>query len=103
MGDIKVRKLPDDVIHRLNYLADQKGLSREAYVRGYLETLAVIGDLKALDNKYQTMLSKVTEALKMNNTLLQKLDIKLQRIEAALHLDGDDLNMEWGSVGSWEK
>ena len=50
--EIKIRKIEKNVADKLTELAKKKGVSRETYIRDYLNTLAVAPELKEMDFKY---------------------------------------------------
>ena len=56
-------------------------MSREAFLRMYLQNLAVLNELTLLDDKYQNILSVNAEALASVASELQKLRNSLEKKE----------------------
>lgn len=104
MGDLKVRNLPDDVILRLNYLAEKKGVSREEYIRTYLQTLAVTGELKSMEDKYQTMISKIVGIMQNTNIQLEMMNERLEKMEGLFSMEKTDHDeMDGWEDSSWKR
>lgn len=111
MGEIKIRNLSDDVLLRLSYLAKEKGMSRENYVRKYLESLSVLGELKDIEGRYQTLVLKVVEAIEFNTHQLASINERLELLEhsslATVNEDNDidsedKEDISWRSI-KWQK
>ena len=49
--NVTIRNLDAGVVMKLNEIAKKQGLSREEYLRTYLENLAVLDEMKKLDLK----------------------------------------------------
>jgi len=67
MADINIRKINDAAIARINQLAEDKKISREAYLRKYIESLSVLDDMIDLDLKYRNLVQEMA-AIIQNNT-----------------------------------
>lgn len=73
MGDIKVRGLSDAAIAKLTSEARRKGISREEYCRKYLESLAVLSELKDMEERYEKNQKKLIEILQMQSEQLNRI------------------------------
>ena len=62
-------------------LLEKLDMSREAFLRMYLQNLAVLNELTLLDDKYQNILSVNAEALASVASELQKLRNSLEKKE----------------------
>ena len=63
MPDLKIRNVDKLVIAKLDQEAADRHMSREAFLRMYLQNLAVLHELTQLDDKYQRILAVNAEAL----------------------------------------
>ena len=57
MPDLKIRNVDKLIIAKLDQEAADRHMSREAFLRMYLQNLAVLNELTLLDDKYQNILS----------------------------------------------
>lgn len=48
-------------------------MSRNAYLKQYIENLAVLEELKELDNRYASLVNIVAEAMEQNTAALNEL------------------------------
>ena len=81
MPDLKIRNVDKLVIAKLDQEAADRHMSREAFLRMYLQKLAVLHELTQLDDKYQRILSVNAEALSSVASELQKLRHSLEKKE----------------------
>lgn len=86
--NVTIRNLDAGVVMKLNEIAKKQGLSREEYLRTYLENLAVLDEMKKLDLKYAELVREMaviidnnTKALKkVNDTLSEYVDNKREEV-----------------------
>jgi plasmid stability protein len=86
--NVTIRNLDAGVVMKLNEIAKKQGLSREEYLRTYLENLAVLDEMKKLDLKYAELVREMaviidnnTKALKkVNDTLSKYVDDKREEV-----------------------
>jgi hypothetical protein len=76
--NINIRNIDPAAIAKITALAKKKKMSREKYLRTYIESLAVLGELKMLENKYSSLVSSVTEAVEHNTEELTKLRLAVE-------------------------
>ena len=69
------------VIAKHDQEAADRHMSREAFLRMYLQNLAVLHELTQLDDKYQRILAVNAEALASVASELQKLRHSLEKKE----------------------
>lgn len=81
MPDLKIRNVDKLVIAKLDQEAYSRGMSREAFLRMYLQNLAVLNELTLLDDKYQNILSVNADALAAVASELQKLRKSIEKKE----------------------
>lgn len=90
--DISVRNLDNAAAAKLTQLAKEKKMSREAYIRSYLETLAVIGDMKELDMKYSSLVKEVYGIIENNTKALNNMYVLLEELKknSAINSTGEE-------------
>lgn len=75
---ITIRNVDDSVVAKLNSLAKKHNMSREEYLRKQLESMAVIGQLKELDEKYSVLVSNIADIIQQNTLAMEKLEFYLR-------------------------
>lgn len=75
---ITIRNVDDSIVAKLNSLAEKHNMSREAYLRKQLESMAVIGQLKELDEKYSVLVNNLSDIIQQNTLVMEKLEFYLQ-------------------------
>lgn len=82
--DIKIRKLDPYTIKKFDEQARKKNISREQYLRNQLETLAIAGDIKSIQDRYEDLCSVLRVIIEQNTKVyekvLEKIDIKEREI-----------------------
>ena len=75
-----VRDIDDGALAKIDMLARKRGISRNRYVVEALESLAILGELKAVEEKYSNLVNvmadvveKNTEALRLQNEKIDQL------------------------------
>lgn len=72
--NVTVRNLDAGVVMKLNEIAKKQGLSREEYLRTYLENLAVLDEMKKLDLKYAELVHEMAVIIDNNTKVLKKVN-----------------------------
>ena len=72
--NVTVRNLVAGVVMKLNEIAKKQGLSREEYLRTYLENLAVLDEMKKLDLKYAELVREMAVIIDNNTKVLKKVN-----------------------------
>lgn len=80
MGDIKIRKVSDSTILKIDELAKNKKVSREEYLRGVLEDVAAAPALSELDNKYASLVKVLSDEMKLMNDIIDKNNFLFEKI-----------------------
>jgi metal-responsive CopG/Arc/MetJ family transcriptional regulator len=71
--NVTIRNIDAAVVAKLNELAKKRGMSREEYLRMYLENLAVLEDMKKLDLKYSELVNEIAVVINNNTKELQNI------------------------------
>lgn len=72
--NVTVRNLDAGVVMKLNEIAKKQGLSREEFLRTYLENLAVLDEMKKLDLKYAELVREMAVIIDNNTKVLKKVN-----------------------------
>lgn len=75
--NIMIRNVDAGAVAKIDELAKSKGMSRNAYLKSYLENLSVLGALKELDNKYASIIADVSQVIENNTIMLEKIERRL--------------------------
>lgn len=72
MADFLVRGLDDAAIAKIDSLAAKAGCSRNAFIVRSLESLAILGELKELEDKYKNLVNVISEVVKVNTEVIDR-------------------------------
>ena len=76
--DIKIRGMEIEVVDRIEKLAAKKGTSREEYLRQHLKTMAVLGEVREMEERYARLVELVCKSIQDTNEVLEKILTKLE-------------------------
>ena len=76
--DIKIRGVEIEVVDRIEKLAGKKGTSREEYLRQHLRTMAVLGEVREMEERYVRLVEFVCKSIQDTNVVLEKILTKLE-------------------------
>jgi len=68
--DMVIRNLDVKSVQKLDEIAKQKGLSRQQFLKNYIETLSVIDSIKDSESKYIDLVNQVSFLVKENTDVL---------------------------------
>ena len=71
--EIKIRNLDVITIQRLDEVAKEKGLSRQQFLKNYIETLSVIDIIKDSETKYVDLVNQLSFLIKENTNVLAQI------------------------------
>jgi hypothetical protein len=71
--EIKIRNLDVITIQRIDEVAKEKGLSRQQFLKNYIETLSVIDNIKESETKYVDLVNQLSFLIKENTNVLSKI------------------------------
>lgn len=72
MADFIVRGLDDAAMTKIESLAAKSGCSRNAFIVKSLESLAIMGELKELEDKYKNLVNVISEVVKVNTEAIDR-------------------------------
>lgn len=70
---IMVRNLEPSVIAKIDSIAAKNNLSREEYLRRYLTKLSVTEELKEQEEKYSTLINKLSDVIEANTYMMERI------------------------------
>lgn len=81
---IDVRNLDEFTINRITEMAEKAGMTREAYVRMHLKNLAVTGEMKALEDKYSTLVKTLLDYIETQGEIIEQNVLLMSEIKEKL-------------------
>lgn len=86
VGEIRIRNVNAAAVARITQIAKQSGFkSRNAYLKHYIETLAVIPELRNVENRYASLTENVITVLEAQTAIIKELKIEINNLEAKLN------------------
>nr|WP_312985762.1 hypothetical protein [Clostridioides sp.] len=68
--EVKIRNLSPIIVSELDAQAKEKGLTRQEYLKGYIERLASSNLLIESETKYETILKKTLGIIDLNTKVI---------------------------------
>lgn len=78
--DFMVRDIDDGALAKIDMLARKRGISRNRYVVEALESLAILGELKAVEEKYSNLVNVMADVVKKNTEALRLQNEKIDQL-----------------------
>lgn len=79
IDEIRIRNVDAGSVARIDQLAKKKGVSRNEYLRKYIENLSVLNILKDTEERYTSTIKRITEAIDANTAEIRMLRSELER------------------------
>ena len=79
MGRLDVREIDDSILVRLDEMARKRNLSRSDFVRKVLTDMALFGEIRAVEDKYENLVLLVAETVEQNREELRELKETIER------------------------
>lgn len=70
---INIRNVDAVAVAKIDLLAAKKGISRNAYLKRYIEIMAIAGDVKIINDNYSSLVETFSYALEFTNDKLNDL------------------------------
>jgi len=71
--NIIIRDLDVKSVQKLDGISKEKGLSRQQFLKNYIETLSVLGVLKESESKYIDLVNQLSFLIKENTNVLSQI------------------------------
>ena len=72
MAEIKVRKLEPVIVKKIDELAAEKGMKREAFLRMHLTSFAITKDIEVVEDRYSALVKDLAERLEQENDVIER-------------------------------
>ena len=76
-SEIKIRGLSKDVIAKLDFIAKEKGISRNEFLKENLEKLSVLNEMKKFEADYKLTVDKILKVININTKVLRAISEEL--------------------------
>lgn len=75
--DVIVRDIKEGSVRKLDKMAKQKGLSRQQFLQGCMETLAEVGSIEESESRYKDLINQIVVVMKENTKVLNEIKNEL--------------------------
>lgn len=72
-SEIKIRGLKKEVIAKLDVIAEEKGISRNEFLKDNIEKLAVLNEMKKFEADYKLTVDKILKVININTIVLRAI------------------------------
>ena len=76
--EIRIRGVDPAAVCKIKSMAEERGMSVNAYMRSYIETLSVLDEVRSIEDKYSNLVLAISEAIAANTKALQELAEELK-------------------------
>lgn len=76
--EIRIRGVDPAAVFKIKSMAEERGMSVNAYMRSYIETLSVLDEVRSIEDKYSNLVLAISEAIAANTKALQELAEELK-------------------------
>ena len=80
INELRIRNVDMSAVARIDELATEKGMSRNKYLKFYIEQLSILTDLKEMESKYSRLVEGIIGAVEINTKELIKVNEKVDEI-----------------------
>ena len=78
--NISLRNIDPVAIKKIDELAKKKGISRNEYLKMYIQQIAIIKDINEMDNKYSNLVDAITDRLEQANDVIHENNVMMERM-----------------------
>ena len=78
--NISLRNIDPVAIRKIDELAKKKGISRNEYLKMYIQQIAIIKDINEMDNKYSNLVDTITDRLEQSNDVIHENNVMMERM-----------------------
>lgn len=73
MADVKIRNIEKETVQKIDTMAAQVKLSREAYLRKYIRLLSISNEIIETEERYVNLVRLIVDVLQNNTERMDKL------------------------------
>lgn len=84
MGVTTIRGIDKPILDRLDEMAKARNISREEFLRRELKSLALMGEVKEIEDKYVSLVNLLSDQAQMMSDIIEHNNYLLERIEQKL-------------------
>ena len=84
MGVTTIRGLDKSILDRLDDMAVSHGISREEVLRRQLRSIALMGEVKEVEDKYASLVNTLSDQAQMMSDIIEHNNYILERVEKKL-------------------
>lgn len=78
--EFKIRNIDEYTFNKITEMAEQAGMKREAYLRQLLQNVAISGQVKAVEDKYSSLVETLSEYIQMQGEIIEQNLILMKEI-----------------------
>lgn len=82
--NLLIRNIDEYTYLKISEFAEEAGMKRETYLRQILQNFAISGQVKAMEDKYTSLVNSLTEYIKMQGDIIEQNTILLNKIMEGL-------------------
>lgn len=71
--EIKIRNVEPYAVQKIDELARKKNMSRNSYLKKQLEAIALIGEIRQVERRYESLVQSLVEVIKDNTTAYEQI------------------------------
>ncbi len=90
MGEIKIRNLDDEIIHKLNQKARQHKMSRNKYLIQLLRNFAIQEEKQEVEEKYAGLVNLMVDVVERNTEAMEEMKSEISEIGERMCQSGYD-------------
>jgi hypothetical protein len=75
--DIMIRNIRENSVQKLDKIAKQKGMSRQQFLQGCIETLAEVESIEESESRYKDLINQTIVIMKENTKVLNQIKNEL--------------------------
>lgn len=73
MMEIKIRNVEPYAVQKIDELAHKQNVSRNSYLKKQLEAIALMGEIRQIEGRYESLVQSLVEIIKDNTTAYEQI------------------------------
>lgn len=71
--EIKIRNVEPYAVQKIDELARKQNVSRNSYLKKQLEAIALMGEIRQIEGRYEALVQSLIEIIKENTTAYEQI------------------------------